>query len=244
MSARFQPAAVPGPGLSAQGEAGYPPPRGGRSRGRADLLDHTQPQAERLVGSPPGRESHEEFAAFVDRYSTSLVRLAYLLLGDSHAAEDLAADVFLAAWRQWERISKVEYPLAYLRQMVTNKAATRHRNRARERLGLERMFAGVTETGHDPDGATVIDVRAALQRIPPRRRACLVLRFAFDLSEREVAQTLGITIGAVKSQTFKGLAQLRKELGGVAESGATPVQVPVESPASGHGWLVARGHVD
>lgn len=242
MSARFQPAAAPGSGLPAQSGAGFPPPCGGH--GRADLLDHTQPQSERLAGGSPGRESHEEFADFVDRYSTGLVRLAYLLLGDSHAAEDLVADVFLAVWRQWDRIRKVDYPLAYLRQMVTNKAATRHRNRARERLSLERLFAGATDSGHDPDGAVVVDVRAALQRIPPRRRACLVLRFAFDLPEREVAQTLGITIGAVKSQTFKGLAQLRKELGDAAEAGVPPVQVPAESAAEGRSWLVARGHVE
>lgn len=165
-----------------------------------------------------------------------MVRLAYLLLGDSHAAEDLTADVFLAAWRQWDRISQVEYPLAYLRQMLTNQAATRHRRRARERLTLERVFAGVSESGHEPDGAAVVDVRSALQRIPPRRRACLVLRFAFDLTEREVAQTLGISVGAVKSQTFKGLAQLRKELGEVRDTDVMDMSAPVAPAVSGRGW--------
>jgi RNA polymerase sigma-70 factor (sigma-E family) len=201
-------------------------------------------QAMRAGGTPLREGAAEEFAVFVDRYSTSLVRLAYLLLGDSHAAEDLTADVFLAAWRQWDRISQVEYPLAYLRQMITNQAATRHRRRARERLTLERMFVSVTELGHEPDGAAVVDVRSALQRIPPRRRACLVLRFAFDLSEREVAQTLGISVGAVKSQTSKGLTQLRKELGDVMETNVPQMHVPVKSAVSGRGWLGAGRHAD
>lgn len=173
----------------------------------------------------------EEFAAFVDRHSTSLARLAYLLLGDTYAAEDLTADVFLAAWRQWDRIRGVEYPLAYLRQMITNQAAGRHHRRARERHTLQRLFAGTSESGHEPDGAAVVDVRSALQRVPPRRRACLVLRYAFDLPDREVAQILGISIGAVKSQTSKGLVQLRRELGDWKDSDRV-----VQPAGTGLGW--------
>lgn len=198
----------------------------------------------RAGGTPLREGAAEEFAAFVDRYSTSLVRLAYLLLGDMHAAEDLAADIFLAAWRQWDRISQVDFPLAYLRQMITNQAATRHRRRARERHALERQLAGSAEFGHEPDGALVVDVRSALQRIPPRRRACLVLRYAFDLSEREVAQILGISVGAVKSQTSKGQAQLRTELGDVTETDVTETHVPVEPAASGRRWLGTGRHAD
>jgi RNA polymerase sigma-70 factor (sigma-E family) len=162
----------------------------------------------------PREAAAAEFAAFVDQHAASLARLAHLLLGDADAAHDLTADVFLAAWRQWGRISRLDYPLAYVRRMLTNQAATRHRRRARERFALERLFAvGTREVGYEPDGAAVLDIRSALQAIPPRRRACIVLRHAFDLSEREVAQILGITVGAVKSQTSKGLAQLRREFG-------------------------------
>jgi RNA polymerase sigma factor (sigma-70 family) len=56
-------------------------------------------------------------------------------------------------------------------------------------------------------------VRAALERLPARRRACVVLRHALDLSEAEVAQILGISVGTVKSQTSKAIAQLQKHLG-------------------------------
>jgi RNA polymerase sigma factor (sigma-70 family) len=61
--------------------------------------------------------------------------------------------------------------------------------------------------------AAVVDVREALERLPMRRRACVILRHSLDLSERETAEALGISIGTVKSQTSKGLADLRRILG-------------------------------
>ena len=61
--------------------------------------------------------------------------------------------------------------------------------------------------------AAVVDVRAALDRLPFRKRACVILRHAFDLSEKETALALGISVGAVKSQTSKGMAELERVLG-------------------------------
>jgi len=61
--------------------------------------------------------------------------------------------------------------------------------------------------------AAVVDVRAALDRLPFGKRACVVLRHAFDLSEKDTARALGISVGAVKSQTSKGLAELERVLG-------------------------------
>jgi RNA polymerase sigma-70 factor (sigma-E family) len=198
--------------------------------------NHSEEQPMRMGGGPLPDGAPAEFAAFVDRHCSGLGRLAYLLLGDTHAAEDLTADVLLAVWRQWNRVSQVEYPQAYLRRMVTNQAATRHRRRARERHSLERLFAAPADVRHEPDSAAVIDVRSALRRISPRRRACLVLRYAFDLSEREVAQTLGISVGAVKSQASKGLAQLRNELDDVV----TETHALASSATSGRG-LAGKG---
>ena len=61
----------------------------------------------------------------------------------------------------------------------------------------------------------MLDVRAALRRLPLRRRECVVLRYAFDVPEREVAAILGISVGAVKSQTSRGAAQLSEYLRGL-----------------------------
>ena len=164
----------------------------------------------------PARSTAEEFAEFVTAHAQALGRLAYLLVADPHAADDLVADVMLAAWKQWDQVRSADHPVAYLRQVMVNQAAARHKRVIRERLGLERMRDLLPRTSPAPDSDAVVDVQAVLQRIPPRRRACLVLRYAFDLSDREVAELLGVSVGAVKSQTSKAAAQFRRELGGAA----------------------------
>lgn len=185
--------------------------------------------------SPP-RGAAEEFADFVSLHASGLGKLAYLLLGDEHSAEDLVADVFLAAWRQWNQITQAHYPVAYLRKMMVNQAAARFRRKAKERLSLERLFGRSTPSSHDPDSAAVVDVQSVLQRMPPGRRACLVLRFAFDLSEREVASTLGVSVGTVKSQTSKAVAQFRREIGDTILETHFPTE-----PASSAGPRPGRG---
>ena len=160
-----------------------------------------------------GPRAREEFEAFFDRHHRELSRLAYLLSGDHWAADDLTADVFLAAWRQWDRVRSADEPLAYVRRVMVNLAATRIRRLARERRRLPLFHLGDREASTGPDGAAVVDVRAALRALPPRRRACVVLRYALDVSEAEVADMLGISVGTVKSQTSKGVAQLQRQLG-------------------------------
>lgn len=157
--------------------------------------------------------AHSDFAAFFERHRRELSRLAYLLSGDHWAADDLTADVFLAAWRQWERVRSADEPIAYVRRVMVNLAATRIRRLSRERRRLPLFHLGDREASSGPDGAAVVDVRAALRILPPRRRACVVLRYALDLSEAEVAEMMGISVGTVKSQTSKGVAQLQRLLG-------------------------------
>ncbi len=167
-----------------------------------------------MVGNlGPQRTAHDDFRDFVTQQARGLGRLAYLLLGDEHAAEDLTAEVFLATWKQWGQVSRAERPVAYVRRVMINQAAAHYQRRAREREGLERLRDGLADRTNDQDSAAVVDVQSALLRLPPRRRACLVLRFAFDLTEREVAAILGVSVGTVKSQTFKAAAQFRREFG-------------------------------
>ncbi|MEV4641747.1 SigE family RNA polymerase sigma factor [Actinoplanes sp. NPDC049548] len=154
------------------------------------------------------------FHAFFERHHVELSRLACLLTGEAAVADDLAADALTEVWRHWSRVQTADDPVAYARGIVTN--LTRHwvRRRVRERRGLLglNLLAG-TRGSPDPDVPAVLDVRSALRRLPHRRRVCVVLRYAFDLSEREVAQVLGISVGAVKSQTSRGARQLAELLG-------------------------------
>ena len=89
---------------------------------------------------------------------------------------------------------------------------------------LGRLKSRASQDAHDPDTAVVIDVRSALLRLPPRRRACLVLRHCFQLTEYEVAETLGVSVGTVKSQTSKAVAQFRLQLGDAASAVAETLQ--------------------
>jgi DNA-directed RNA polymerase specialized sigma24 family protein len=119
----------------------------------------------------------------------------------------------LAVWRQWDQARRARSQIAYARGIVANLAKTRIRAAVRERRRNALFWQRPGETADGPDTAAVVDVRAALARLPLRRRACVILRHSLELSERETADALGITVGTVKSQTSKGLADLRRILG-------------------------------
>lgn len=144
------------------------------------------------------------------RHLPGATRLAYLLTGDRASAEDVAQDAFIGAAARLGALRDDGAFGAYLHRAVVNRA----RNRAR-RLTLERRHA----RPHDPvpydlpDVATRDRLWAALQRLPHRQRAAIVLRFWLDLSESETAERLGVRPGTVKSAVSRGLAALRSELG-------------------------------
>ncbi|MEJ2858172.1 MULTISPECIES: SigE family RNA polymerase sigma factor [unclassified Saccharothrix] len=158
-------------------------------------------------------DTSAEFHAFFELHYAELSRLAYLLTGEADAADDLAADALIALWQRWDRLRGAEHPVAYARGVVANLARERIRGATRERRRVAMFWSHRSQQAHGPDVAAVVDVRAALDRLPFRKRACVVLRHAFDLSEKDTALALGISVGAVKSQTSKGLAELERLLG-------------------------------
>ena len=154
-----------------------------------------------------------EFRAFFERHYAELARLARLLTGDPEGADDLAADALVALWRRWDRVRAADHPAAYARGVVANLARSHIRSAMRERRRVALFWAQCTEHSDAPDVPAVVDVQQALRTLPFRKRACVVLRHAFDLSERETALALGVSVGTVKSQTSKGMAQLERLLG-------------------------------
>jgi RNA polymerase sigma-70 factor (sigma-E family) len=158
----------------------------------------------------------QAFHRFFEQHHSSLSGLAFLLSGDSGVADDLAADALTEVWKHWERVSAAGDPAAYARGIVANLTRNWIRRQGRARHGLALLGLGLGEERMAvSDVPAVLDVRTALKRLPYRRRACVVLRYAFDLSERQVADVLGISVGAVKSQTSRGakqLAELLKDL--------------------------------
>lgn len=156
-----------------------------------------------------------EFHAFFERHYAELSRLAALLTGEADTADDLAADALLALWHRWDRVRAADHPVAYARGVVANLARTRIRSAVRERRRIALFWSQREERVENPDVAGVVDVREALRGLPFRKRACVVLRHAFDLSEKDTALALGVSVGTVKSQTSKGMAELQRLLGTV-----------------------------
>ncbi|TPQ19948.1 SigE family RNA polymerase sigma factor [Streptomyces sporangiiformans] len=154
-----------------------------------------------------------EFHDFFERHYAELARLAHLLTGESDAADDLAADALLALWHRWDRVRAADHPVAYARGVVANLARSRIRSAVRERRRITLFWSQRDESSENPDIPAVVDVQDALRTLPFRKRACVVLRHAFDLSEKDTALALGVSVGTVKSQTSKGMAELLRLLG-------------------------------
>ena len=178
------------------------------------------------------RDDEAAFADFVTREWSRLVRVAFLLTGDVGRAEDLVQQALVKVHRHWSRVHADGYPYAYTRAAVANESASWwRRRRVRETLG---DLPGHTDRART-DAYAVVDSRdelvRALHTLPPRMRAVVVLRFYGDLSERETAEALGMSVGSVKSQTSRGLDRLRTALA-VAEGGpATAAMTPFSNGA-------------
>lgn len=160
----------------------------------------------------PDGHSRVQFDGFFDAHYRDLARLAYLLSGDPDVADDLTAEAFTQAWKRWDRVCRSDSPLAYVRRIVVNLAASRIRGLVRERRGWRLLSATWSERADGLDLEAGADVRAALRQLPTRKRACVILRHYYGLSEQETAATLGISVGTVKSQTSRGVAELAARL--------------------------------
>jgi len=165
------------------------------------------------VGTVVDDAAAVEFHDFFERHYAELARLAHMLTGEADAADDLAADALLALWHRWDRVRAADHPVAYARGVLANLARTRIRSAVRERRRVALFWSQRGENVENPDVPAVVDVQEALRRLPFRKRACVVLRHAFDLSEKDTALALGISVGTVKSQTSKGMAELQRLLG-------------------------------
>lgn len=145
-----------------------------------------------------------------------LVRLAVLLVDDVASAEDVVQDAFIALHRRSEGLRDPEAALAYLRTSVLNLARSVLRRRQVVRKHL-RVAEPEATAAADHDVLLRDEHRAALaavRRLPRHQREVLILRYWSGLSEREIAQTLGISPGSVKSAASRGLATLQRALGG------------------------------
>jgi len=172
-------------------------------------------------------QEREAFEALVDARSTSLLRTAYLLTGDWGTAEDLLQTALTKTWFRWHTLRDTQAAEAYVRQVMSRTFATWWRRKWRGEQPTE-VLPDVL--GHDPySGVLARDLlRRALAELPPRQRAIVVLRFYEDLTEAQVAEALGCSIGTVKSTVSRALVRLR-ESGLLQDIGAqTPDRVQLK----------------
>jgi RNA polymerase sigma-70 factor (sigma-E family) len=163
--------------------------------------------------------SHED-SDFADLYAAQwyrMVQLALLLVDDMAAAEDVAQDAFVGLRRHWGSIVGPDRALRYLRTSVLNGSRSALRRRLSARKYLEMREKTQQLTGVDQDLVVAeehAELIAAVRTLPRRQREVLVLRYWSELSEAEVATTLGVSIGTVKSTASRGIDRLEYLLGG------------------------------
>jgi RNA polymerase sigma-70 factor (sigma-E family) len=159
-------------------------------------------------------QGRADFDRFVAGSTDTLLRTAFLIVGDLGEAEDLVQETLFAVAKRWPRVRRMEHPVAYARRILVNRAVTGAGTRARRRRELAAEAPPDRPLPTSDNGA--LDGRdelmSALAALPPRQRSVLVLRYFLDLPEAEVAAALKCSLGTVKSTASRGLARLEQAL--------------------------------
>jgi RNA polymerase sigma-70 factor (sigma-E family) len=177
-----------------------------------------QPQQARSAWSA-GRQltAHEAVTQLYTSHTRSLVRLAALLVRDEPTAEEVVQECFIAMHDGWHRLRDKDKALSYLKQAVVNRCRSELRHRSMVQRNAPKPAPDMPSA--EQDAMSLLErsaVIAALKALPDRQRQALVLRYYADLSEAQIAKTMGISQGAVKSHTARGVAALRTVLEQIA----------------------------
>ncbi|WP_433063247.1 SigE family RNA polymerase sigma factor [Dactylosporangium sp. CS-033363] len=159
-------------------------------------------------------EIQQQYVEYVTGRMPALRKLAYVLCGDRHRADDLVQQTITRLYVRWRRVGGVEHLDQYVRTMLV-RAFVDEKRRPWSRAVLTGDAPDRPDPGRSPHDHVVdaVTVRAALRQVPPRQRTVLILRFLCDMSVEDVAIALECSTGNVKSQSSRGLATLRRVLG-------------------------------
>jgi RNA polymerase sigma-70 factor (sigma-E family) len=165
------------------------------------------------VMTTPSRATRDlEFTAWLTAREPALQRTAHLLTGDVHAAQDLVQTTLAKLYLKWERVRNADNVDAYARKVLVNE----YRTAWRRPLRRAEQVVELVPDGPAPEHPAYDGSREAVWRfvcsLPPKQRAVVVLRFYEELTEAEIAELMGISIGTVKSQSSRAIATLRAQL--------------------------------
>lgn len=147
----------------------------------------------------------DEFEEFAFAHAPRLGRVAWLLTGDHHAAEDLVQDTLTKLYVHWGRVARSDDPVRYARATMLNTYISGRRKRS----STERPTDTVPDGPGETDDSVRLDLLRALATLPMLDRTIVVLRYFEDMSPPDIASHLGLTSGAVRTRTSRALARIR-----------------------------------
>lgn len=157
------------------------------------------------------RTRDEEFSAYMAARQPALLRTAYLLTGERATAEDLVQTAFAKLYLSWDKVQNRESLDGYVRRILVNEHNSLWR-RAWKRTEVTTELVPDRVVSDEYDDGRIAAVWELVRTLPRKQRAVIVLRYYEHLSEAEIATTLGVSTGTVKSQASRALAALRERV--------------------------------
>jgi RNA polymerase sigma-70 factor (ECF subfamily) len=163
--------------------------------------------------------SKDGFRDIVERHQSRVYSIAFRILGDCGTAEEVAQDVFLALYRNLDRLQSQQHLLAWLRRVTIHRATDAYRRRANrvdyaadefceERMRLDGFGSTASQGAFEPNGLST-SIEQMVASLPPAQRAVLLLRYQEDLMPTEISDLLSMPLGTVKSHLQRALKLLR-----------------------------------
>ncbi|MGI8418556.1 MAG: SigE family RNA polymerase sigma factor [Nakamurella sp.] len=151
----------------------------------------------------------QDFDSYIAAHGRGLERYAYVLTGQPASAEDLVQTTLMKVYRRWRRVSRMEFPDAYVRRTLTTTFLDQHRRRS----DTEQPMADVPDTAAGPDPAVAVaerdQITRALSCLSAQQRAVIVLRHYLCVDDADIATELGCSETTVRSHASRGLQRMR-----------------------------------
>lgn len=159
----------------------------------------------------PSIDDPSGYVGFVDTHTPQLLRVAFLLCADDHAAQDLVQETLLQSYRRWSRVQQADNQAAYVRRILVNVYLMGLRRKRFAETPLESRRDYPSQEGAESRLAEYDAVLRAISRLSHREQIALVMRFYEDLDDQSIATALRCRPGTVRSLVHRGLEKLRSD---------------------------------